>query len=182
MSSFALQGMAAGETRAVNVDLLSPHGTDGRVVRMRVAGTGTLADSLTSTVTACPVTWRGDVCPGGREVTLARSWRAPASGDGKGLRVPAGDAAHLRVLVTVDDDAPPGASGMLRFEHLVQGADPAEPGSQAIGSQYPGALAATGAVPLTWAVLAGAVAGGGLGLVARTRSMRRRGGVGDVDG
>ncbi|MFJ4108166.1 hypothetical protein [Oerskovia enterophila] len=174
--SFSLDGMSPGQTRSTVVDLVSTHASDGVVVDVRVTTTGDLGGSLSTSIDACTSPWRGDECPSGA-VRLVDGWRGPQSGPAaQDVVLPAGATTSLRVLVTLDDDAPGGATGTVRYDLALQGETTAGGGGGGGGTTDPsgpggpgGPLAATGAAVWSVAALAGAAIGVGAALLRRRR-------------
>ncbi|KRC33139.1 hypothetical protein ASE27_12945 [Oerskovia sp. Root918] len=170
--SFSLDGMSPGQTRSTVVDLVSTHASDGVVVDVRVTSTGELGDSISTSIDACTSPWQGDECPSGA-VRLVDGWRGPQSGPAaQDVVLPAGATTSLRVLVTLDDDAPGGATGTVTYDLALQGDSTAEGGgtTDPSGPGGPGGpLAATGAAVWSVAALAGAAIGVGAALLRRRR-------------
>ncbi|MGW6003695.1 hypothetical protein ACWFNS_17135 [Oerskovia enterophila] len=176
--SFSLDGMSPGQTRSTVVDLVSTHASDASVVDVRVTATGELGDSISTSIDACTSPWQDDGCPSGA-VRLVDGWRGPQSGPAaQDVVLPAGATTSLRVLVTLDDDAPGGATGTVRYDLALQGDEAAEGGGSTdpSGPAGPGGpLAATGAAVWSIAALAGATIGVGTAFLRRRRHPGRSG-------
>ncbi|QDW62125.1 LPXTG cell wall anchor domain-containing protein [Oerskovia sp. KBS0722] len=194
--SFSFDGMSPGQTRSTIVDLASTHATDGSVVEVRVTTSGELAPSLSTVVEACYATWVGDDCPTGA-VVLVDGWRGGQAGQAgpahEDVVLPAEATTSLKVSVTLDEDVPAGATGSIRYDLALRGAQEGTPGTgtdpsgpdgsgaaggtggsgAAGGGSGTGPLALTGANAWTLAALSGALLGIGAALVRRRRREER---------
>lgn len=132
--------LAPGETSSAVTTLRVDAPSAAAIVRADVSATGELVPHLTTIVESCDVPWTSAGCSSG--TTLLVEGPVAASGSALDVPVPATGVVHLRVGMTLSDDAPPDSSGTVVYRLDLVG-DDADDGGEGAGGGPP--LATTGA-------------------------------------
>lgn len=103
--------LAPGDTAFASTTLRVDAPSGASVVRAGVTSSGELAPFLTTVVEACDDAWTADGCRPGATVLVD----GPAASSASELRLPAAPVVHLRVGVSLSDDAPPDARGAVVY-------------------------------------------------------------------
>lgn len=113
--------LAPGETSSAVTTLRVDAPSGAAIVRAEVAATGELVPHLTTAVESCATAWTVAGCAPGATLLV----EGPAASSGSALRVPvpATGVVHLRVGMTLSDDAPPEASGTVVYRLDLVGDD-----------------------------------------------------------
>ncbi|WP_435737196.1 hypothetical protein V5D56_00945 [Cellulosimicrobium sp. PMB13] len=140
--------LAPGETSSAVTTLRVDAPSAAAIVRSEVSATGELVPHLTTVVESCDAPWTSAGCLTG--ATLLVEGPVAVSDSELQVPVPATGVVHVRVGMTLADDAPPGSSGTVVYRLDLVGDDADEGGEGSGDDRGEGAgggppLATTGA-------------------------------------